>query len=52
MPQILSLHAATAEAQAPGAHALQREVTAVRGPRTTMKSSPRSPQLEKARAQQ
>ena len=29
-----------------------REATAMRSPRTTMKSSPRSPQLEKARAQQ
>ena len=29
-----------------------REATAVRSPRTAMKGSPRSPQLEKARAQQ
>ena len=29
-----------------------REATAMRSPRTTMRSSPRSPQLEKARAQQ
>ena len=29
-----------------------REATAMRSPRTAMKSSPRSPQLEKARAQQ
>ena len=39
-------------ARVPTAHALQREATAVRGPRTAIKSSPRSPQLEKACAQQ
>ena len=36
----------------PRAHALQREATAMRSPRTATKSSPRSPQLEKACAQQ
>ena len=34
-----------------GACALQREAATVRGPRTAMKSGPRSPQLEKALAQ-
>ena len=47
--QLLSLGAATTEARAPGARA---EATAMRSPRTTTKSSPRSPQLEKARVQQ
>ena len=52
-PQLLSLHATTTEAQVPTAHALQqREVTTMRSPRTATKSSPCSPQLEKARAQQ
>ena len=36
----------------PRAHALQREATAMRNPRTAMESSPRSPQLEQVRAQQ
>ena len=36
---------------ASGACALQREATIVRGPRTAMKSGPRSPQLEEALAQ-
>ena len=41
------------EARAPRARAPQlREATAMRSPRTATKSSPRSPQLEKARAQQ
>ena len=44
--------ATTTEACAPRARALQREATAVRSPRTAMKSSPRLLQLEKARAQQ
>ena len=47
--QLLSPGAATTEARAPGARA---EATAMRSPRTTTKSSPRSPQLEKARVQQ
>ena len=38
-PQLLSLRSAT------------REAAIVRGPRTAMKSGPRLPQLEKARAQ-
>ena len=46
-------HATTTEAREPRARALQqREATAMRSPRTATKSSPRSPQLEKARAQQ
>ena len=36
---------------ASGACAPQQEATIVRGPRTAMKSGPRSPQLEKALAQ-
>ena len=53
MPQLLSPRAATTEARAPRARALQREATAMRSPLTAMKSSPRSPQLErKARTQQ
>ena len=52
-PQLLSPGAATTEANAPRARALQqREATAMRSPRTTTKSSPGSAQLEKARAQQ
>ena len=51
-PQLLSPCATTTEARAPRAHALQREVTAMRSPHTKMKSSPRLLQLEKARAQQ
>ena len=50
--QLLSPRAATTEARAPRARALQREATVMRSPRTTMKSSPCSPQLEKARVQQ
>ena len=52
-PQRLSQRATTTEARAPRACALQqRQATAMRSPRTAMKSGPRSPQLEKARAQQ
>ena len=43
----------TTEARAPRACApQQREATAMRSPHTATKSSPHSPQLEKARAQQ
>ena len=49
----LSPCATTTEARMPRARApQQREATAMRSPRATTKSSPRSPQLEKARAQQ
>ena len=48
----LSPCATTTEAHAPRARAPQREATAMRSPHTAMKSSPHSPQLEKARAQQ
>ena len=52
-PQLLSPWATTTEARAPRSHALQtREATAMRSPRTTTKSSPLSPQLEKASMQQ
>ena len=52
-PQLLSPCVTAAEAQVPGARALQqREATAMRGPRTTTRSSPSLPQLEKAHAQQ
>ena len=52
-PQLLSPRATTTEARAPRAHApQQREATAMRSPCTTMKSSPLSPQLEKACAWQ
>ena len=44
VPQVLSLHTTTTEAHVPRAHAPRQEATAMR--------SPRSPQLEKARAQQ
>ena len=44
VPQLLSLHS---RARAPQ----QRRATTMRSPRTTMKSSPHSPQLEKALAQ-
>ena len=47
-PQVLSLRATTTEACVPRACAPQQE----KPPCTAMKSSPRSPQLEKARAQQ
>ena len=48
-----SPHAATTEARVPRACApQQREATAMRSPHNTTKSSPRSPQLEKARTQQ
>ena len=53
VPQLLSPRATTTEARMLRACALQqREATAMRSPRTTTKSSPRSPQLEKAQAQQ
>ena len=51
-PQLLSLRATTTEAHVPGARAPQREATAMRCAHTTMKSSPCSPQLEKAHVQQ
>ena len=52
-PQLLSPRAATTEAHAPRARApQQREATAMRSPRTATKSSPHSPQLEKAHTQQ
>ena len=44
-PQLLSPHAWSP-------CSVTREATAMRSPRTTTKSSPRSPQLEKARVQQ
>ena len=47
-PQLLSPRAATTEARAPTA----RACSTMRSPHTATKSSPRSPQLEKARAQQ
>ena len=49
--QLLSPHPATTEARAPRACAPQREATAMRSSCTTTKSSPCSPQLEKAWAQ-
>ena len=52
VPQLVSPRAATTEAHAPRACALQWEATTMRSPRTATKSSPRSPQLEKAHAQQ
>ena len=52
VPQLLSLRAATSDARACRAHAPQQEATSMRSPRTATKSSPRSLQLEKARAQQ
>ena len=48
----LSPCATTTEAPAPRARAPQQEATAMRSPRTKMKTSPHSPQLEKAHAQQ
>ena len=52
-PQLLSPCATTTAPLVPKASApQQREATAMRSPRTTTKSSPYSPQLEKARAQQ
>ena len=51
-PALQSPRATTTEARVPRARALQREATAMRRPRTATKSSPRSPQLEKARVQQ
>ena len=47
-----SLRATTTEASVPRARAPQRGATAVRSPHTATKSSPHSPQLEKARTQQ
>ena len=52
-PRLLSPHATTAEARAPlSPCSTTREATAMRSPHTAMKSSPRSPQLEKAHVQQ
>ena len=51
-PVLQSLRATTTEAYVPTARALQREGTAMRSPRTATKSSPCSPQLKKAHAQQ
>ena len=50
-PQLLSPHATTTEARVSRVPAPQL-ATAMRSPRTKLKSSPRSPQLEKARTQQ
>ena len=51
--QLLSPCSTTTEAHVPRAHTPQQEMpTAMRSPRTATKSSPQSPQLEKARAQQ
>ena len=50
-PQLLSLRATTTEARTPRACGRQREATAVRSLCTATKSSPDSPQLEKACAQ-
>ena len=52
MPQLLSPCAATTEARAPGTCALQREATALRSPRTAVKSDLHSLQLEKAQVQE
>ena len=51
-PQLLSPRATTTEARVPRAYAPQREATTMRSPRTAMKSSPHSPQTEKAHTQQ
>ena len=52
-PQLLSPSATTTEICAPKSPcSATREATAMRSPRTTTKSSPCSPQLEKAHAQQ
>ena len=53
-PQLLSPRATTTEAHTARARALQQEneKPAMRGLRTTTKSSPCSPQVEKAHAQQ
>ena len=51
-PQLLSPRVTTTEACAPRACAPQREATTMRSRCTTTKSSPRSPQLEKACVQQ
>ena len=52
VPQVRSPHDATTEAHTPRARAPQQEATAMRSPCTATKSSPRSPRIEKARAQQ
>ena len=53
VPQLLSPHAATTEAHVPRVCAPQQETTtAMRSPCIATKSSPHSPQLEKARVQQ
>ena len=50
--QLLSPRATVTEAYVPGAHALQREATAMRSLHTATKTSPSLLQLEKAHAQQ
>ena len=52
MPQLLSPRATTTEACMPRAHAPQQEATAMKSLHAATKSSPRSLQPEKARAQQ
>ena len=52
VPQLLSSHATSTEACRPRAHALQQGKPLQGSPRNTTKSSPHSPQLEKARTQQ
>ena len=52
VPQLLSPHATTTEAHTPRAHALQQEKPPQWEARTPQQSCPRSPQLEKAHAQQ
>ena len=53
VPQLLQPRATTTAARVPRACAPQQgEATAMRSPRTATMSSPRSPQLEKALAQQ
>ena len=51
-PQLLSLPAATTEVHLPRACAPQEAATAKRSSQATIKSSPYSPQLEKACVQQ
>ena len=51
MPQLLSLRATTMAAGVPKSLRSTREATAVRNRSTTRKSSPGSPQLEKAPVQ-
>ena len=49
---LLSPRSATTEARTPRARAPQQEATAMRSLHTSTKSSPCSPQLDKARTQQ